>query len=88
MCYICGPSDLSNTINVIYLANFNHNLSCIAALRRRLYVQWIHTHNLNTIYLVNTLPLKKRICFLMYFGCLEPSSAMSCDLHHVTQAEA
>ena len=41
--YICGSSDLSNIINVIDLANFNHHLSCIAALHRRLYVQQVHT---------------------------------------------
>ena len=41
--YICGSSDLSNAINVICLANFNHHLSCVAALHRRLYVQRVHT---------------------------------------------
>ena len=44
--YLCGSSDLSDTINVIYLANANHHLSCIAALHRRLYVQWVHTRYL------------------------------------------
>ena len=37
--YICGPSDLSNIMNVIDLVNFNHHLSCVAALHRRLYVR-------------------------------------------------
>ena len=41
--YLCAPSDLSNIINVIYLANFNHHLSCIAALHRKLYVQRVYT---------------------------------------------
>ena len=44
----CGPSDLSNIINVINLAYFNHHLSCNAALHRRLCVQQVrslHTHN-------------------------------------------
>ena len=41
--YLCDPSDLSNIINVMYLANFNHHLSCIAALHKRLYVQRVHT---------------------------------------------
>ena len=44
--YLCDPSDLSNIINVIYLANFNHHLSCFAALHKGLYVQQVHTFNL------------------------------------------
>ena len=43
--YLRDPSDLSNIINVIYLANFNHHLSCIAALHKRMYVQREHTDN-------------------------------------------
>ena len=48
--YLCDPSDLSNIINVIYLANFNHHLSCIAALHKRLYVQWVHTVTLVSLH--------------------------------------
>ena len=48
--YLCGSSDLSSTINVIYLANFNHHLSCITALHRRLYVQWVNTYTYIVIY--------------------------------------
>ena len=46
--YLCDPSDLSNIINVIYLANFNHHLSCIAALHKGLYVQQVHTNLFNS----------------------------------------
>ena len=41
--YISGPSGLSNITNALDLAKFNHHLSCVDALHRRLYVQRVHT---------------------------------------------
>ena len=52
--YLCDPSDLSNIINVIYLANSNHHLSCIATLHKRLYVQRVHT--LHSAFLTANVP--------------------------------